>query len=247
MKITEKIAKNILSPSQVYDYVINPYVGCQHACIYCYAKFMKRFTGHKEAWGDFVDIKINSPDLLKKEIIKKKKGTIWISGVCDPYQPLERKYKITEKCLEILAEFDWPVVIQTKSPLILRDIEILKEIRNIEVGFSIGTADDLVRKAFEPKAPGINKRIDALEELRNAGINTYAMIAPILPKAEKLIELLSGKIEYVILDRMNYSYGNPIYEKHGWQDKKCDKYFVEVGEIIARECKNNGIEYRCVY
>ena len=89
MKIKEITAKSILSKSQVSDYAVNPYVGCQHACVYCYAKFMKRFTGHREAWGEFVDVKINAPELLAREVAKKKVGRVWISGVCDPYQPLE--------------------------------------------------------------------------------------------------------------------------------------------------------------
>jgi DNA repair photolyase len=92
MKIREIKAKNILSKSQVYDYALNPYVGCQHACVYCYARFMKRFTGHKERWGEFVDVKINAPELLAFEVRKKKVGRVWISGVCDPYQPLEKSY-----------------------------------------------------------------------------------------------------------------------------------------------------------
>jgi DNA repair photolyase len=88
MIVKEIQAKAILSVSKVYDYVINPYTGCQHGCTYCYARFMKRFTGHKEPWGEFVDVKINASDLLQVEIKRKKRGSVWISGVCDPYQPL---------------------------------------------------------------------------------------------------------------------------------------------------------------
>jgi len=95
MNIKEIHSKTILSKSKVYDYVINPYVGCQHACSYCYARFMKRFSGHKEPWGNFVDVKLNAADLLRSEINKKKPAKVWISGVCDPYQPLERKYQLT--------------------------------------------------------------------------------------------------------------------------------------------------------
>ena len=152
MKIKEIHSKSILSSSQVYDYVINPYVGCQHGCSYCYATFMKRFTGHKEPWGEFVDIKINAAELLAKEIKKKKKGTVWVSGVTDPYQPLEKKYEITRKCLEILVEHDWPVIVQTRSPLVLRDVDIFRKSDKIEVGLSITTANDAIRKAFEPHA-----------------------------------------------------------------------------------------------
>ena len=84
--------------------------------VYCYAKFMKRFTGHKEPWGKFVDVKINAPELLEQEMKKKKVCRIWISGVCDPYQPLKKKYLFTRRCLEILVEACWPFTVQTKSP-----------------------------------------------------------------------------------------------------------------------------------
>ena len=122
IKISEIKAKSILSKSQVYDYALNPYVGCQHACVYCYAKFMKRFTGHKDRWGEFVDVKINAPELLAYELKRKRTGRVWISGVCDPYQPLEKRYTITKRCLEILVDSGWPFTVQTKSVLVLRDI-----------------------------------------------------------------------------------------------------------------------------
>ena len=112
MQIKEIHAKSILSPSKVYDYVINPYVGCQHACSYCYARFMKRFTGHKEPWGEFVDVKINAPDLLSKEIKRKKVGSVWVSGVCDPYQPLEKKYALTRRMIYNQADM-MPLVRRT--------------------------------------------------------------------------------------------------------------------------------------
>jgi DNA repair photolyase len=115
MIVKEIKAKSILSKSRVYDYALNAYVGCQHRCLYCYAKFMKRFTGHREAWGAFVDVKVNAPELLAREVKKKRKGRVWISGVCDAYQPLEKKYLLTRRCLEILVEQGWPVTIQTKS------------------------------------------------------------------------------------------------------------------------------------
>ncbi|MGA7469213.1 MAG: hypothetical protein WBW25_00065 [Halobacteriota archaeon] len=92
MKIQEITAKSVLSKSQVYDYAVNPYRGCSHACSYCYAAFMKRFTGHREPWGEFVDVKINAPEVLAKEITRKPMGRVWVSGVCDPYQPAEKKY-----------------------------------------------------------------------------------------------------------------------------------------------------------
>ena len=117
MIIKETPAKSILSASKIYDYVINPYVGCEHACSYCYARFIKKFTGHTEPWGQFVDVKINAPELLKKEILKKKRARVWISGLCDPYQPLEAKYELTGNCLKILAFYDWPVSRSFSRPI----------------------------------------------------------------------------------------------------------------------------------
>jgi DNA repair photolyase len=247
MKIKEIHSKSILSPSKIYDYVVNPYIGCQHACSYCYARFMKRFTGHKEPWGDFVDVKINASDLLSKEIMKKKMGTVWVSGVCDPYQPLEVKYKLTRKCLEILVQNDWPVVIQTRSPLVLRDLDIFKKSKNIEVGLSITSANDEIIKIFEPHAPPVEKRLNAIETLHQNGIRTYVMIAPILPEAENLINILAGKVDYIIIDRMNYFHADKIYEKHGWRDKNTYEYFNLIGSKIVKDCAKLGIECRTAY
>jgi len=247
MKIKEKSAKSILSPSKIYNYVVNPYVGCQHACSYCYARFMKRFTGHQEPWGDFVDVKINAPDLLKKEITRKKKDRVWISGVCDPYQPLEAKYKLTRQCLEILAQNDWPVVIQTRSPLVLRDLDVIQQFKNIEVGLSITTANDEIRKVFEPHAPSIMERLNAIEMLHRQGVRTYVMIAPILPEAENLIPLLAVNVNYILIDRMNYDHADRIYKKMGWTEMNTSGYFQTVGRKMANECRELGIPCRFVY
>jgi DNA repair photolyase len=209
--VQEVRAKSILSRSKIYRYVVNPYTGCQHGCSYCYARFMKRVTGHREPWGDFVDVKVNAPELLRNEIRRKSKGRVWISGVCDPYQPLEEQYRLTRQCLAILVGNNWPVIIQPRSPLVLRDLDIIREAGDIEVGLSITTADDDIRKLFEPHAPPIPDRIQALDELHRAGIRTYAMIAPVLPGAEGLAGLLTGKVDYVLIDRMNYHYADWIY------------------------------------
>jgi DNA repair photolyase len=242
MIIKEIQSKSILSVSKIYPYVINPYTGCQHNCSYCYAKFMKRFTGHKEPWGQFVDIKVNAPELLSQEITHKRPGKVWISGVCDPYQPLEASYKLTRRCLEILAQNDWSVVVQTRSPLVLRDLDILKSGRHFEVGFSVTTADEDIRKLFEPNAPAIKERLRALDELHRAGISTFAMIAPMLPEAEGLAELLAGKIDRVILDRMNYHYADWVYRRYGLEDKMTDEYFDRAEGVLSSAFAGFGID-----
>ena len=214
MIVREITARSVLSRSKVYKYTINPYTGCQHACTYCYARFMKRFTAHKEPWGQFVDVKINAPDLLRKEVKRKPAGRVWISGVCDPYQPVERKYKLTRKCLEILIQHNWPITIQTRSTLVLRDLELLRRSPDVEVGITVTTADDKIRRLFEPHASPIKERIGALGELYLAGIRTFAMIAPMLPGAEALVNILDGKVDYVLIDRMNYHYADWVYRKY---------------------------------
>jgi DNA repair photolyase len=247
MKISEIKAKSILSKSQIYDYALNPYVGCQHACVYCYAKFMKRFTGHGERWGEFVDVKTNAPELLVLEVKKKRVGRVWISGVCDPYQPLERKYKLTKRCLDILVENGWPFTVQTKSALVLRDIEVLKRSKDAEVGFTITTADEKIRKIFEPGAPPISKRIEALATLHSEGIRTFAMMAPILPGIEGLVTMLKDKVEYVILDRLNYHYADWAYKKCGMQWAMEDTFFSQKGEELRTAFEKEGISCQAVF
>jgi DNA repair photolyase len=247
MIVKEIEAKSILTKSQIYDYALNAYVGCQHKCVYCYAKFMKRFTGHREPWGDFVDVKINAPELLAKEVKKKKINRVWISGVCDAYQPLEKKYQLTKQCIEILVEHDWPFTIQTKSPLVLRDIELLKKAADCEVGFTITTADEKVRKIFEPNAPPIAKRVEALAILHSAGITTFVMIAPLLPGAEGLVGMLKGKVDHVLIDRLNYHYADWAFKKYGMQGAMDDEFFYQKGEELSAGFEKAGIACRKLF
>jgi DNA repair photolyase len=247
MVVREIYAKNILSKSKIYDYTINAYTGCQHGCTYCYARFMKRTTGHIEPWGEFVDVKINAPELLQKEITRKPRGRVWISGVCDAYQPLERKYELTRKCLEILVAHGWPITIQTKSPLVLRDIDLFKKARDIEVGGTITTADDNIRRLFEPNAPPINERIKALAELHKAGIRTFAMIAPLLPGAGELVGMLSGKVDYILIDRMNYHYSDWVYRKYKLEATMSDEFFFRTSKALATAFQKQGIDCQVVF
>ena len=247
MVIKEIQAKSILSKSQVYDYALNAYVGCQHACTYCYAAFMKRFTGHLEPWGSFVDVKTNAPILLAPEVRRKKRGSVWVSGVCDAYQPVERRYELTRQCLEILVEHEWPVRIQTKSPLVLRDIDILKGSRDVEVGFTITTADEQLRRIFEPGAPPVSKRIEALSMLHAEGIKTFVMVAPLLPHNESLAGLLKGRVNHALIDRYNYHYADSIYRKQNMEWAKTDDFFTQEGEKLREAFEQAGIPCEILY
>ena len=184
MAIKEIQCKSILTKSNLpeVDYCINPYVGCLHGCSYCYASFMKRFTGHLEEWGAFLDVKINAPEILKKQLTpRKKKGAILIGSVTDAYQPIERRYGITRRILEILAKHEFPVSILTKSALVMRDIDVIKKMRSCEVGITITSLDESISRIFEPVASSPQKRLDTLSFFKDNNIKTYAFVGPILP------------------------------------------------------------------
>ena len=247
MIVKEICAKTILSKSKVLDYTINPYIGCEHGCTYCYARFMKRFTRHEERWGEFVDVKVNAPSLLQSEIKRKRARRVWISGICDPYQPLEKKYELTRGCLEILSRHGWPVTIQTKSPLLLRDTELFEGFIDVEITMTITTADENIRQIFEPKAPSIRERIEALEKLHSEGIKTSAMIAPMLPKAEGLANELRGKVDSVLIDRMNYHYADWVYRKHKLEHAMTENFFTQKKIELANAFRKEGIPYRLLF
>ncbi len=185
VKIKERLCRTILSPSKLpgCDYVINPYVGCLHNCAWCYARYMKRYTGHdNEDWGSFVDAKINAPEVLIKDIRQlRSKPTIFLSSVCDPYQSIEVKYKLTRQCLEILSQFNFPVSILTQSKLVVRDIDLFKKFKKIKVGMSFITMNKKATRIFQPRAALPEEKVEALKKLHQAGISTDIHLGPILP------------------------------------------------------------------
>ncbi len=209
-------------------YCINPYVGCAHACRYCYATFMKRFTGHTGPWGTFVDIKINAPDVLRRQLRRAERGSIIMSSVTDPYQPVESKYMITRRCIEVFVLYQFPLDILTKSPLVLRDIDLILKLKDVEVGLTITTDDEGMRRVFEPYAPPIERRIHALRELHKAGVKTYAFIGPVLPmNPEALASQVRPYVDNILIDRMNYPEKVKwLYKKYGIE-KWLDDEFVD--------------------
>jgi DNA repair photolyase len=241
MIVKEVHAKSILSKSGIpgADYCINAYVGCSHACIYCYATFMKKYTGHTEQWGTFVDVKVNAAELLRKQLRKAHRGHVMVSSVTDAYQPIEVKYRLTRQCLEILLEHNFPVGILTKSPLVLRDLDIIKKFDEIEVGITITTDDEKMRKIFEPGAPPIEARINTLRKLKEQGVKTYVFVGPMLPmNPEALSEKIGTYADSILLSRMNYVPKTVHLFKMLGMTQWLDKSFVE--EIKTRLKKQLG-------
>ena len=175
----EVAVKDLVTKSNLpaSDYVINPYVGCPHGCRYCYACFMKRFTNHGEAWGSFIDIKRCDKPISKKKLQGK---SVFLSSVTDCYNPFEEKYRNTRKILEQLISINCELNISTKSHLILRDIDLLKQCNNLKVSVSVNTLDEQFKNDMD-HASSIMKRLETLEILHQNGIYTVLFMSPIFP------------------------------------------------------------------
>jgi DNA repair photolyase len=274
LNVTEKSCKTALSKTGVssYDYTVNPYTGCQNGCVYCYANFMRRFSGHlQDPWGTFVDVKVNLLDVLGKELPRRPGGSIWLSSVCDPYQPLERKYELSRGVIDLVSrDSRFSLSVLTKSSLVLRDLDLLERMKDrVDVGFTITTFNSEAQSIFEPYASSVNDRVKALGKLNEAGIDTWAFIAPILPHATEsdletgLQRLAESGVKRLMTDRYNargmimrqtieaYERWKPdidVAKVRGllWHG---DKYYRDLDRTIARLWKltANGSVHEAVF
>jgi DNA repair photolyase len=181
MEVREIECKTALSASLLpgLSYSLNPYRGCQHGCAYCYAPSVLRMP--RESWDTKVAVKTNIQLILAKELRSKKPGVVGISTVTDPYQPLEQRYRLTRSCLEQLLQYDFPAHIQTKSALVIRDLDLISRFSDSQVMFSIGTLNDDERRLLEPGTSPIPQRLEALQKLSNAGVKTAVFFGPVYP------------------------------------------------------------------
>lgn len=177
------ILSNATGFIRMFDYTLNPYSGCRFACHYCYAAFFTRTADKQTHWGDWLEVKANALDLLKK---KRKRPlidkSIYMSSVTDPYQPIERQLGLTRSLLEeLLTYHQVNLVVQTRGTLVTRDIDLLKQFPNVQVNMTVTTDDERVRKAFEPRCPPNAKRLEAVRMLHENGITTAITLTPLLP------------------------------------------------------------------
>lgn len=196
--------KNIMTKSSlpVGGYSVNPYVGCTHGCKYCYASFMKRFTGHTEPWGTFLDIK-HWPAI--KNPRKYKGQRVVIGSVTDGYLPQEKEIRNTRRILEQLKNSGAEILICTKSDLILRDIDLLKEMGKVTVSWSINTLDEKFQADMD-QAVSISRRLEAMKQVYEAGIRTVCFISPVFPGItdfEKIFERVKDQCDLVWLENLN--------------------------------------------
>ncbi len=204
MKIQEITVKSVMTKSNlpVSDFSVNPYVGCSHACSYCYASFMKRFTNHPEPWGEFVDVK-QWPELRHPEKYAGKEA--FFGSVTDCYQPCEAKYGRTRALLTQLQGSGIRISIATKSDLVLRDMDLIRTFPDARVSFSINTLDEDFRKEMD-RAASIERRLAAMKELYDAGIQTVCQMAPIFPgitDAKAIIEAVRDRCNLIWLENLN--------------------------------------------
>lgn len=201
MRIKEIIAKSIITVSKLpdCDVVVNPYVGCSFACGYCYASFMGRFVGEPiEAWGEYVYVKSNAVQLFEHEIESLQRrtpsATLMMSSVTDAWQGPEKKYRLARGILEILVarRYLGLVSILTKSPLLMRDLDLIRRLPSVEVGVTVTSSDDAIGRELEARAPVSSERFRILQTFNEAGVPTYAFLGPLLPHFRFRPDLLDG-------------------------------------------------------
>ena len=250
--------KSVLTKSNlpVSDYSANPYTGCLHACKYCYASFMKRFTNHPEEWGEFLDVK-TWPDIKHPE--KYSGCEVFLSSVTDPYQPAEEKFCRTRKLLEQLQGHNVKISIATKSDLVLRDIDLIRTFPDARVSWSINTLDESFRAEMDC-AVSIERRLNAMKIFHDNGIRTTCFISPIFPgisDVPAIIERAKNQCNLVWLENLNLR-GNFrgvimdwIREKrpellslyHEIYSAKNLSYWYELNELMKDYCGKNNLPY----
>ncbi len=210
--------KSILSDSGICDYAINCYTGCAHGCLYCYARFMGRFHHPQEPWGSFVDVKVNAAEVLARRLRSRwliSPGSVFVSSVCDPYQPAEEKFQLTRRCLAMLVEAGFQVHLQTKSDLVQRDFDLLAGARNVSLCETITTLDEDLAAEVEPFAAPPAARVETLRRATEAAIPAKAFVGPLLPTLSDTVESLTDvfsalaplKLQEVYVDRLNLRWG----------------------------------------
>lgn len=207
--VRETECKTLLNKGKL-GYSINCYTGCAHGCIYCYARFMQRFHPHPEPWGEFVDVKVNAVAALKKQLERAHPGGVFVSSACDAWQPLEREWELARECCRLLIEHGFKVNALTKSPLVLRDLDVFQP-GLTRVGTTITTLDPELRRLWEPRAGTLEERWGILQAAKEAGLETSVMFGPLLPDlsdGRESLEALFGRaadleVDLIWVDGMN--------------------------------------------
>ncbi|KYH36410.1 MAG: hypothetical protein AYL29_014080 [Candidatus Bathyarchaeota archaeon B24] len=244
------------------DYALNPYVGCEHGCLYCYARATLRDEAKALRWGRFVLVKKGLVERLAREVLRKPKGVVGLSTVTDPYQPIEARLRLTRRCLEILVRKGFPVSIQTKSKLVLRDLDLIKA-GKVDVGMTITTMDDSLASMVEPRSSRPSERAEALRRLAEEGVETWVFLGPIIPRLNDSEESIRRVVEVayetgseLIVDKLNLRKWvleslapllDRLYPGLKWELpdmlRPGSSYLRELYRRVERICRSYGIEY----
>lgn len=219
LQIDETSARSVLVTQKRFadgmtEFTLNPYVGCGMGCSYCYVMKFPFAAEHPLPWGEWVQPKTNAPAVLHKARARVWGRRVFLGSATDPYQYIERRYRLTRQCLHILLECNLArLIVHTRSHLIMDDLALLQQFGpRLRVGFSIPTDDDRVRKKLEPRAPTIGVRLKTMQRLRAAGIRVHASVAPVLYcHPRRFAELLQEAADAVYCDTMAYTDRTTIY------------------------------------
>jgi DNA repair photolyase len=248
-EVREIEVERMLMPQGPGHYYLNAYAGCMIGCPFCYvaerADLSRELEGRPSLpWGRYVDVKINAAEVLRREVETLPPGFVRMSPILtDPYQPIERTYRITRQCLEVLVDRGFTPGILTRAGRVREDIDLLSRFPRAMVGISIPTDDDEIRKIFEPGGDPIDERIDAIEACHRAGLVTIAVVQPMLPMdPEKLASRLAGFARVVRIDRMyEIERARPLYERAGRLDAMTDEFFATTEASLRQALGARGV------
>ena len=240
------------------DYALNPYIGCEHGCLYCYARSYTRYRIVAENWGEIVYFKENVCSLVEREARRLRPGIVGVSTITDPYQPLEERKALTRKCIQILLAHDFKVSIQTKSPLVLRDLDLLSRDRSkIDVGFTIITVDDEKASIVEPGAPPPSSRVEALRLLSDHGLKTWVFLGPVIPgfnddedSIRRVVDVAADTGSVLYYDFLRVKPGLQALEKvlpDALHRSRSIAWRRLVEKTIIKECEKRGVECESEY
>jgi len=268
-RVLETVVYKALSRSGLpdIDYALNPYIGCWHSCIYCYARLYVRNSAVSKDWGNVILVKKNVVEVLSREVKHLRLGVVGIGTITDAYQPIEAIYGLTKESIDLLLKKGFQVSIQTKNPLILRDLDLLEKYRNsVDVGLTITTFNSRVAEFIEPRAPPPKTRANALYKLSEIGIKTWIFYGPVIPSLndddstiDEIIELAKDTRSEVLIDRLHiknfmYKPDHPLNKlisltkKYEWRNfltkvmNKCLKAGVKCMEAFTKTYSQRALE-----
>jgi DNA repair photolyase len=265
--VRETACKTILNRSSISDYTLNCYTGCSHGCVYCYARFIERFHPHPEAWGRFVDVKVNAAEALRRQLRRAEPGRVFVSSACDGWQPIEAERRLTRRCCELLLDYGFQVNVLTKSRLVLRDLDVLSG-RTARVGVTITTRDERLARLWEPRCSGVEERFEVIAEARRAGLKTAIMFGPLLPLLsddQASIDALFARAADLRVDELFVDALNPRpkvwpsvaellrerfpglrerYQRVLFDRRERERYVVELRDRVARAARRYALTDR---